>query len=111
MALSRRRECRHCGAREERRVATSHWEEYHRRWARIGPPLRPDPDVVRAFEDAITGHDERVLLLGVTQELAGLGKHLTAIDRNEGQVANVWPGNNARREAKLGDWSALASAD
>jgi hypothetical protein len=98
-------------AKEEKRVAQSHWEDYHRRWSRIGPPLRPDADVVRAFEDAIAGHDEHVLLLGVTRELADLGKQLTAIDKNEGQIANVWPGNNSRREAKRGDWSALPCAD
>ncbi len=89
----------------------SHWNDYHRRWARIGPPLRPDADVVATFATAIEGHDDRVLLLGVTQELADLGKDLTAIDKNEGQIANTWPGDIGKRRARLGTWSALPCAD
>jgi len=88
-------------------VPQSHWNEYHRRWARIGPPLRPDGDVVAAFQQAIAKHDDRVLLLGVTQELAGLGKDLTAVDQNEGMVAHVWPGDTERQRAQVGDWFHL----
>jgi SAM-dependent methyltransferase len=92
-------------------VSESHWSDYHRRWARIGPPLRPNAEVVQAFADAIAGHDDRVLLLGVTQELAHLGRHLTAVDRNQGQIAHVWPGDDVRRQARLGDWCRLGDPD
>lgn len=88
----------------------SHWNDYHRAWSRIGPPLRPDADVVEAFRQAIAGHDDRVLLLGVTRELADLGKELIAIDKNEGMVANVWPGDTAQRRAETGNWMALPYA-
>jgi SAM-dependent methyltransferase len=94
-------------------VPQSHWNDanYHKRWARIGPPLRPDADVVAAFRQAIASHDENLLLLGVTQELAGLGQTLTAVDKNEQMIANVWPGDSAGRKALEGNWLSLPFAD
>jgi len=88
-------------------VPQSHGSDHHHSWARIGPPLRPDADVVATFAQAIAGHDDRVLLLGVTRELAELGKDLTAVDNNEAMVADEWPGDTARRRARAGDWMAL----
>jgi hypothetical protein len=88
-------------------TGATHWNEYHRRWAQIKPPLRPDADVVSAFKSAIAGHTDRVLLLGVTQELADIGTHVTAIDRNASMIANVWPGDTQTRKAHCGDWLAL----
>lgn len=86
---------------------TTHWNEYHRHWSRLKPPLRPDSDVVAAFTHALAGHNERVLLLGVTQELAAIGAHVTAIDRNASMIANIWPGDTNARRALCGDWLAL----
>jgi SAM-dependent methyltransferase len=88
-------------------VPESHWNDYHRRWARIGPPLRPAPDTVETFRQAIAGHDDKVLLLGVTRELAGLGKGLIAVDSHPGMIEHVWPGNTERQSAQVGDWFAL----
>jgi SAM-dependent methyltransferase len=86
---------------------TTHWNEYHRRWSRIKPPLRPDADVVGAFAHALTGHNDRVLLLGVTKELADIGVHVTAIDRSASMIANIWPGDTQTRRALRGDWLML----
>ena len=80
---------------------------FHRRWARLRPPLRPTADVVRALGKAIGGHDARVLLLGVTPELADLGGETVALDISEGMIADVWPGDTAARRAVLGDWRAM----
>ena len=88
-------------------MTTSHWNEFHRRWARIKAPLRPNAEIVEAFETALAGHTSRVLLLGVTQELADLGNELVAVDRSAGMIENVWPGDLARRRALLGDWLHL----
>ncbi|HSZ10876.1 MAG TPA: methyltransferase domain-containing protein [Rhizomicrobium sp.] len=88
-------------------AGNSHWNDYHRRWAQIKPPLRPDADVVAAFQCAIAGHADRVLLLGVTRELADIGAHVTAIDRNASMIANVWPGDTQSRKAYCGDWLSL----
>jgi SAM-dependent methyltransferase len=85
----------------------THWNEYHRRWAQLKPPLRPDTDVVAAFARALAGRDDRVLLLGVTQELANIGAHVTSIDRNASMIANIWPGDTKNRRALCGDWLAL----
>ena len=88
-------------------MAASHWEEFHRRWARIKPPLRPNAEIVAAFDAALTGHANRVLLLGVTRELADLGHELIAVDRSAGMIEHVWPGDSARRRAQQGDWLDL----
>ncbi len=85
----------------------THWNDYHHRWSRLKPPLRPDTDVVAAFARALAGHNDRVLLLGVTQELANIGTHVTAIDRNASMIANIWPGDTNARRATCGNWLAL----
>lgn len=53
----------------------------------------------------IARHRGRVLLLGVTPELAGIAGDLVAIDRNLNMVENVWPGNAAGRHAVVGEWT------
>jgi SAM-dependent methyltransferase len=88
-------------------VTENHWTAYHRRWARLTAPLRPDRDVVDGFVQALTGHSDRVLLLGVTPELADIGAEVTAIDRSPTMIAHVWPGDTARRRALAGDWLEL----
>ena len=85
----------------------SHWENYHRLWDRLGPPLRPHQDVVAAIETLLADHAKHVLLLGVTPEFADLGARLTAIDHSEQMIANVWPGDTQDRHAERGDWLAL----
>jgi SAM-dependent methyltransferase len=94
-----------------RATLPSHWNEYHRRWSRLAAPLRPDTDIVRAFERIVEGHDERVLLLGVTPELAHIGKTLSAIDRSAAMIAHIWPGDTARATAQEGNWLHLPFAD
>lgn len=89
----------------------SHWNEYHRRWSRLTAPLRPDGDIVRGFEDCVASHDARVLLLGVTQELAPIGRTLSAIDRSAAMIANIWPGDTQRAHAQQGDWLAPPFGD
>ncbi len=59
------------------------------------------------MRSAIAGHDQRVLLLGVTPEYADVGTDVTAIDSSETMIANVWPGDTAHRRAIKGDWFAM----
>lgn len=89
----------------------SHWNEYHRRWSRLTAPLRPDADIVRGFESIVEGHDDRVLLLGVTPELAPIGKDLSAIDRSAAMIAHIWPGDTGRARAQEANWLAPPFAD
>ena len=50
---------------------------------------------------------ERVLLQGVTPELADVGMSLVAIDRSPAMVGAIWPGDTDRRRSVLGNWFAL----
>jgi SAM-dependent methyltransferase len=60
--------------------------------------------------------DPRVLLLGVTPEIASMPwpehTQLQAIDRSGEMIELVWPGDfPGRREARLGEWLQLPFAD
>jgi hypothetical protein len=54
---------------------------------------------------------EPALLLGVTPEIADIDwqppVHLLAIDKSEGMVRAVWPGDTGARRAEVGDWLEL----
>ena len=89
----------------------SHWTQHHRNWARLGPPLRPNAEVAAAARGLLSGRDERVLLLGVTPELADAGADLTAVDRNPEMIAKIWPGDAPNRRALVGDWLRLDFPD
>ena len=59
----------------------------------------------------VAGRDDRVLLLGVTPELAGLGRQLVAVDRHRGMVERHWPGDHDDRRVLIGDWRDLPLPD
>jgi SAM-dependent methyltransferase len=92
-------------------LSDSHWAKFHSLWAQYTPPLRPNHEVANAVRSVIAGHDENVLLLGVTPELADAGRHVTALDSSEMMIAAVWPGDTAHRRAVKGDWLAMPFAD
>jgi hypothetical protein len=83
------------------------WCEFHQRAAVLGLPQIPDPAIVALYAGLIAGHDARVLLLGITRALAGLGGELTAIDKSETQIERMWPGDQPDRRAMLGDWREM----
>ena len=85
----------------------SHWHKYHARWAQIAPPLRPDQDVVEYVRALAGGDAGRVLLLGVTSELADAFEKVYAADKNPAMVANVWPGDTPTKKAVVADWLDL----
>jgi hypothetical protein len=80
------------------------WQEIHRRWSKLKPPQRPHADVIESFRRAVEGRRARVLLLGVTPELADLGEDTTAMDNSENMIVHIWPGDNETRRAVLGNW-------
>lgn len=80
------------------------WATFHRRWARLKPPLRANGQVVAALGHIIEGHDDLALVLGVTPELADIAADTVAMDWSETMIAHVWPGDTPRRRAVLGDW-------
>lgn len=64
-----------------------------------------------AYAKAITGHAQRVLLLGVTPTLADLGETMVAVDINNRIITNLWPGDTATRKAIQGNWLDLPLCD
>lgn len=83
------------------------WSEFHKRFAVQGLPQIPDGAVVERYRDLINGRDQRVLLLGITRALTGLGGDLTALDFSHAQLERMWPGDARDRRAVLGDWRDL----
>lgn len=90
---------------------SDHWNYYSAFWNRLGPPLRPPAETAAIYRKAIAARDGRVMLYGVTPELAGIGRQQVAVDGSEGMVRNTWPGDTASRRAILGNWLALPFAD
>lgn len=95
----------------------SHWNAYATRFSQVGRPLRPGAmdtqhlqASVRRFARRRSG-TEPALLLGVTPEIAALEWDppfdLLAVDKSEGMVKAVWPGDGERRRALVGDWLEL----
>lgn len=80
------------------------WNEFHKRWPLLKPPQAVTPDTAARIAAAIESHDERVLLLGVTPPLAGIGDSLVAVEQSANMIANIWPGDNERRRAVEADW-------
>jgi SAM-dependent methyltransferase len=86
---------------------STHWSEYHAKWSRLGPPLRPHANVVAGMQRVLARHSGPTLLLGVTPELADVGASVTAVDRNPGMIRGIWPGDSATRRALTADWLDL----
>lgn len=87
------------------------WTRLARQYARFSSPLRPAPQDVALFGKVIAGHDERVLLLGVTPALAGFGQDMLAVEAMPDVIAALWPGDGPDRRAVPGDWRALPCLD
>jgi hypothetical protein len=86
------------------------WEAFHQRWASLAPPLRPDAEVCAAIRRFIDECAARVLVLGVTPELADLGRETFAMDWSANSLARIWPGNTKSRRAVQCDWRRLPVA-
>lgn len=92
------------------------WTEQARRWAKVGPPLRPcEADTRRILEvfrrDCRAGQELKGVLLGVTPEIASIEwdppLHLTAVEASQSMIDWVWPGDTEQRRAVQGDWFSL----
>lgn len=93
-----------------------HWGVMAYHWEAYDPPLRPSPFDIAAMEHSVRAwrgesdaRGPRVLMLGVTPEIAGMqwpaATKLMAIDRSEAMIAQVWPGDVAgMRTAIRADW-------
>lgn len=86
------------------------WRAQASQWERVGPPLRPSPSDGAVLEGLARDlAAPRVLVLGVTPEMAGLawptGTRLLAVDRAPEMIDRVWPGHPGPGQgALLADW-------
>lgn len=99
---------------------STHWNAHALRWQLIGAPLRPaaaDLEFLRATVDRYRAQagPASALLLGVTPEIAEMTWDfpltLVAVDKSEGMVNGVWPGDTATRRAVVGDWLSMQLAE
>lgn len=89
------------------RTSPVEWRNFPAVYKRLAPPLRPARSDVERMRAAIAGHDDKALLLGVTPGVAALGQDLTAVEGSRAMIDRLWPGDEADRRAKVGDWTAL----
>ncbi len=80
------------------------WGGFFQRWSRLKPPLRPNAEIVARIAASAGGAQRRVLLLGVTPELALAFADVTAIDKTRSMIDHIWPGDTPQRRAIAGDW-------
>jgi SAM-dependent methyltransferase len=92
-------------------TSTRLWRNFPGVFGKLRPPLRPSPGDVANIERGMAGGGGRVLLLGVTPELSTLGNELIAIDNSPRMIEIVWPGDDHRRRAMVGDWTQLPFDD
>jgi SAM-dependent methyltransferase len=69
--------------------------------------LRPTGETVRNVIDLVGDRDRRVLLFGVTPELAKAFDRLVGVDKSRGMIENLWPGDTATRKSVEADWLTL----
>jgi SAM-dependent methyltransferase len=86
---------------------SNHWQTYHRRWGGLQPPLRPNREIIDAVVGQVGHRDRRILLLGVTPELAQAFDTVVAVDKSTAMIANVWPGDTISRNVVEADWLTL----
>lgn len=86
---------------------SDHWQAYHRRWDGLEAPLRPNAEIRARVVDLVGDKSERILLLGVTPELALSFENVVALDKSAAMIANIWPGDSPKRRAIEADWLML----
>ena len=95
-------------------TTSGHWSEIARRWAQVGPPLRPSEEDVAFYAGVVrTVRSPRALILGVTPELYRLpwpsGASVLAADHTCVMIDAVWPG--PREAVMCADWRVLPLPD
>ncbi|WP_420382005.1 hypothetical protein [Novosphingobium sp.] len=84
-----------------------HWKQFHERRNRLRLPQRPDQAVVDRFADLVCDHDARVLMLGLTPELATIGHDLTIADWNDEALHRPVPRASERTSLVRIDWREM----
>ncbi len=89
------------------RDGPNHWQTYHHQWNTLEAPLRPNSEIIARVVNLVGEKSDRILLLGVTPELALSFENVVAVDNSASMIANVWPGDGAKRRAIKHDWLEL----
>ena len=91
-------------------MSKTHWEDRSRQWGKIGPPLNPNQEIIDAFTQIIPTNS-KILLLGVTPQVANAYTHVTAVDFSPPMLERVWPGNTETKHAYEDNWLTVDLAD
>lgn len=86
---------------------SGHLDGLYRLSARLGPPLRPNEEVIAGYRRLLAERTARVLLLGVTAALADIGAEVAAVDSSDAAIARGWPGDTERRHVHRANWLSL----
>lgn len=89
----------------------THWQKYPANWSKLVPPLRPDAQIIAKVKELTGPVTGRVLLLGVTPELAQAFEHVLGVDKNKAMIDHAWPGDTSTRKALHEDWLDLRSPE
>lgn len=100
-----------------------YWNSLGRYYNLMGSPLRPGPEDIRAYEEAVAGWHTthaaqplRALLCGVTRDIATMRwpaeTQVLAVDQSEPMIEAIWPGDvPGQRRALQGNWLDLPCED
>ena len=92
-------------------MTTSHWAQRSQHWNRSVPPLRYDAVALQTLKELVGVRTNKIVLLGVTRELAEAFPNILAIDSEPNMISNVWIGNTDTKEARLANWLTVELAD
>ena len=84
-------------------TTTTQWADRSRNWGESGPPLIPNQEVIDCFHSLVPP-ESNILLLGATREIYNAYNHITAVDREQVMVENVWLGDTETKHIKLDNW-------
>lgn len=84
-------------------MSKTHWAERSQHWGKIGPPLIPNQEVIDAFTQLVPP-TSRILMLGVTPQIANAYDNVTAVDFSPSMIERVWPGNTETKQAIEANW-------
>jgi SAM-dependent methyltransferase len=87
-------------------MTKSHWAERSQHWGRMGPPLVPNQEVIDTFLELVPA-DKKILMLGVTPQIANAYTHVTSVDSSPDMIARVWPGNTETKQSLHSDWRTV----
>ncbi len=87
-------------------MTKSYWANRSLNWQKMISPWAPTQEVVDIHK-GIVDPTKRVLLLGVTPELANAYNIVVSVDKELGMIENVWPGDTQFKQAINADWLSI----